>query len=239
MKLSLKILFLIALIIFPALPSFAKPAVSLDITEAIELTIKNNSGLRSLRQEIIKAEAFKLQADGTLLPYISANGYIDRQKENQTTDGSDRYDNRTVNTALEQTIYSGGKNSAIRRQSEQVKTIADMMIADGENRTIGELFARFYNVLLQQERVKAEESAVKTSQLHLRETEKMSELGLANRLEVIRAGQQLATNTANLSTANGLYDAANISLMNYMAIPPEERRSVTGILNIPQINGTR
>ncbi len=102
-----------------------------------------------------------------------------------------------------------------------------------------ELYARFYNVLLQRERIKAEESAVNTSQQHLKEVEKMRELGLANSLEVIRAGQLLATNTANLSTAKGLYESAHISLMNYMGIPPEGRREVTGELSVPEAVGTR
>jgi outer membrane protein TolC len=213
-------------------------AGAVGINEAIELTLTNNSGLRSLRQETIKAFAFQIQADGTLLPSLSLNAYLDRQKESTTNDG-ERNDNKGARATLEQVIYSGGKNSAIRNQSKQVKNIAEMIIANGENNTVGELYARFYNVLLQRERIKAEESAVNTSQQHLKEVEKMRELGLANSLEVIRAGQLLATNTANLSTAKGLYESAHISLMNYMGIPPEGRREVTGELNVPEAVGTR
>jgi outer membrane protein TolC len=113
------------------------------------------------------------------------------------------------------------------------------MLIDGENFAIGELFSRFYNVLLQQGRIMAEESAVQTSVLHLKEVEKMSELGLANKLEVIRARQQLATNTANLSTAQGLYEASHLALMNYMAIPPEARRPVVGTLQMFTPKGSR
>lgn len=57
-------------------------------------------------------------------------------------------------------------------------------MANSENLAAGELFGRFYNVLLRGERIKAEEAAVKRSELHLREVRKMNELGLANRLEV-------------------------------------------------------
>ena len=213
-------------------------ASAVGINEAIELTLTNNSGLRSLRQETIKAFAFQIQADGTLLPSLSANAYLDRQKESTTND-EERNDNKGARATLEQVIYSGGKNSAIRNQSKQVKNIAEMIIANGENNTVGELYARFYNVLLQRERIKAEESAVNTSQQHLKEVEKMRQLGLANSLEVIRAGQLLATNTANLSTAKGLYESAHISLMNYMGIPPEARREVTGELSVPEAVGTR
>ena len=38
-------------------PAFATGA-SLDIGEAVRLTLANNSSLRSLRQEVVKAQAF-------------------------------------------------------------------------------------------------------------------------------------------------------------------------------------
>ncbi len=219
--------------------AFAGEAGSLDLKEAIDIALKRNSLLLSLRQEAAKAFAFKLQADGTLTPEVGIYGSLDDQREPQTTDGSDRTDNRTARVTLSQTLYSGGRNSALRRQSAQVKSIADFMLLDGENRAAGELFARFYNVLLQERRIETEESAIRTSELHLKEVMKMSEVGLANRLEVIRASQQLATNRANLSTARGLYEAATISLMNYMAIPPEHRRKVSGKLQVIEIAGDR
>ena len=225
-------------VLFAALlasPAFAAP---LDISEAIRLTLADNSSLCSLRQEAVKARAFKLQADGTLLPNVYASGYLDKQREDQTSDGS-RSDSRMARATLEQTIYSGGKNSALRRQAPYRKTIAEMMVADGENSAVGELYARFYNVLLQRGNIEAEEAAVKTSELHLRETRKMSELGLANRLDVIRAGQQLATDTASLASARGLFEAAEISLMNYMSIAPQDKRTAAGELAVPEVSGSR
>jgi outer membrane protein TolC len=212
---------------------------SMDIREALGLMLANNSSLLSLRQEKTKADAFKLQADGASSPQIGFNAYTDYQKENQTSDGSSRYDNRVARLTLSQTLYSGGRNQALRRQSAQVRSIADLELADAENSAAGELFARFYNVLLQERRVETERSAITTSELHLREVTRMSELGLSNRLEVIRASQLLATNKADLSTAEGLYNSAVISLMNYLSIPPEERRPVDGQLKTIEAAGGR
>lgn len=225
------------LLLFLAAPSWA--AASMDVKEAIDLTLRSNSALLSVRQQAVKAEAFRLQADGSWTPEVTINGYRDEQREDQTTDGSERSDNRVARLSLAQTIYSGGRNSALRRQAKQVKSIADLMLIDAENNAVAGLFTRFYNVLLQQERIRTEESAILTSALHLREVTKMGELGLANKLELIRARQQLATNTANLSTAQGMYEAAHIALMNYMAIPPEERRPVVGTLQTFAPEGSR
>ncbi len=212
----------------------------IDIHEAIELTLKNNTMLRSLKQEITKAKAFKVQADGTLLPSLNASAHVAKQKETiMTADGSTLNENKAAIGTIEQVLYSGGKNSALRRQSSQKKTIAEMMIASGENSAIGELFGRFYNVLLKNEYIKAEESAVKTSEAHYNRAKNMNKLGLSNKLEVIRAGQQLATNTANLSRAKGNHEAAEIALMNYMAIEPKNRRTVSGDLTALNVIGDR
>jgi outer membrane protein TolC len=211
----------------------------MDINEAVDLALRDNPSLLSLRQEGQKAAAFKLQADGTGHPEISFNAYVDYQKESQTSDGSSRYDNRVARVTLDQTLYSGGRNEALRRQSAQVKSIADLNLTDAENRVTGELFSRFYNVMLQERRVETVRSGIATSELHLREVTRMSELGLSNRLEVIRASQQVATNRANLSSAEGELEEATISLMNFMAIPPDNMRPVTGELRVIDVAGNR
>lgn len=213
--------------------------VPLGILEAIDLTLRNNPEILSLRQEAAKAMAFRLQAEGASLPEVALSAYVDAQKENQTSDGTTRRDNRVARLTLQQTVYSGGRNAALRRQSGQVKSIADLSLAAAENRAVGEVFARFYNGLLQESRVETEKAGVATSELHLREVTRMSELGLSNRLEVIRASHQLATNRANLSSAEGALEAAQISLMNYMGIPPEERRQITGQLHAIEVSGSR
>ncbi|MCR5336914.1 MAG: TolC family protein [Synergistes sp.] len=205
----------------------------LDIKEALRLTLENNAELKRLRQDLVKADAFRIKADGTRLPAISVAAVADIQREPQTSDGSDRSDSRGIAAALEQELYTGGRNSAIRAQAPQVKTLADMAVADAENSAAGELYALFYNVSLRKKQIEAEEAAVTTSEMHLKQVRKMLELGLANRLEEIRAGQQLAGNMANLATAHGLFESSLISLMNYMGIEPKNSRPVSGDLYEP------
>ncbi|MDR1481906.1 MAG: TolC family protein [Synergistaceae bacterium] len=217
----------------------AEASLSMDVGAALELTLKNNPALLSLRRETDKALAFKLQAEGTRRPELSFNAYVDYQKESQTSDGSSRYDNRTARVTLSHTLYSGGRNEALGRQIDQVTEIAERNITDAENRAAGELLSRFYNVLLQERRAETVRSGIATSEMHLREVSRMSELGLSNRLEVIRASQQLAANRADLSSAEGDLDNAVISLMNHMAIPPEDRQPITGSLEVIDTGGGR
>jgi outer membrane protein TolC len=241
MKRASFIIIIIAAITAAPLAAFPAPADSaaapLPIDEAIAIALADNAALMSLRQEGTKARAFKLQADGASAPAISLNANVNAQKEPQTASG--RYDGRSATVTLEQALYTGGRNEAMRRQSAQVKSIAELNLEDAENRAVGELFARFFNVLLQERYVETENAAIATSELHLREVTRMSELGLSNRLEVIRASQRLAANKADLATAEGLYDSAVISLMNFLSIPPEARRPVTGSLVPMDITGSR
>ena len=225
-----------------ASPLCAEEKISavMDIKEAVSLTLDKNAELRSLREELLRAEAFGLMADGTWLPSIGAAGQAKKQKERVfVTDAPDKKDSHNVTASLKQTIYSGGRDSAVRRQAPQRLRIADYIVTQGENKAIGEVFARFYRVILNKERIAAEESAVKTSELHLKEVEKMSELGLANKLDVIRAAQQLAGNTADLTEARGKYESSLIQLKNYMALPPSTEFDVAGELFVPVPEGSR
>ncbi len=234
-----KISVLIAISVILAASAMAgAESAPLEIGEALSITLENNASLRSLREELKKAEAFKLQAEGALLPSVSVNGALGWQREPQTESG-DRDDDRSAQATAEQELYTGGRVGAMRAQSPQVKTIAEMAVAESENAAAGELFARFYNVLLQKKCIEAEEDAVKTSELHLREVSRMCDVGAANRLEVIRASRQLAENNAALATARGAFETANISLMNYMGIEPSARRAVNGELYEPLIEGGR
>ena len=228
-----KILLIAALLCHAAARSGAAEA-PLEIREAIGLMLDDNLTLKSLRQDVQKADAFRLQADGTMTPEVGLNAFTREESSSTGSPGSNQ-----AQLSLTQTLYSGGRNQAMRRQSSQVRNIADLSLIDAQNGATGELFARFYNVLLQERRVETDRSAITTSELHLREVTRMSELGLSNRLEVIRASQLLAANKANLVTAEGLYDSAVISLMNYLAIPPEERRPIKGNLSVIAVSGDR
>jgi outer membrane protein TolC len=214
--------------------SGAETALPLEIDEALDLMLSRNLTLRSLRGEIDKAEAFKLLADGTLTPEVNLSASM---SETGTT--AEQTGTNEAALSLSQVIYSGGRNEAMRKQAPRVRSIADLAVEDARNRAAGELFARFYNVLLQERYVETERSASSTSEMHLREITRMAELGLSNRLEVIRASQQLAANKASLTSAEGMYDSAVISLMNYLAIPPEDRRPVSGDLGALGISGDR
>jgi outer membrane protein TolC len=229
-----KIFRAIVLISILALPRPAAAQTSMDIREAMDLMLANNSSLLSLRYEIQKAEALKMQAEGAFKPELALSAGIDEERTGGESGGTGR-----AGLTASQTLYSGGRNRALLRQSKQVRSIAELTLADAENRAVGELFARFYNVLLQESYVETERSATATSEQHLKEVTRMSELGLSNKLEVIRASQLLAANRADLASAEGLYDSAVISLMNYLAIPPEERRPVSGALRALETIGSR
>ena len=222
------------------------PDAPIDIREAIDLMLRDNLSLKSLRQEIMKAEAARLTADGTMTPSVNLTAQTSVARPGEANRMARRAMGQDelvwtdqASISVNQTLYSGGRNTAMRRQAMHTMSIADLALIDAQNRAAGQLFAAFYNVLLAERRIEVEEAAVARAEMHFREVSRMSELGLTNRLEVIRASQQLATNRANQVTAMGNYDAAVISLMNILAIPPEERRPVAGTLRVITVRGDR
>lgn len=214
-------------------------AEDMSVIEALDIMLTDNIALRSMRQEAEKAQA-KYDASRMLLaPEVSVTAGADVQRKPQTSDGSDRSDSRSVSATIRQPLWTGGRVAALRRQASSLVNEVGLKVIDAENASAGELFARFFNVLLQAEKIEAERSAVATSEAHLREIEHMNSLGLSNRLEVIRASGALATNRAMLVAAESAHSTAVISLMNYLAIPPGSKRGVRGELRALPVDGTR
>ncbi|MDO4988701.1 MAG: TolC family protein [Synergistes sp.] len=212
-------------------------AETIDIKKALEITLRDNISLLSLKQEIVKAYGVKIRADGALLPQVTINANANKQRTPQTNDGSDRSDSESAAVTLEETLYSGGKIMAGIAQSDQVKNMAELELRYGEKQTAGDLYGYFYSVILRKKQIEAEEAAIATSEHHVKQVKKMIELGLANRLEMIRASQQLAQNKSDLAVAKALYETSVIALKNYMSLEPSAAIAVDGNLYEPVVSG--
>lgn len=213
-------------------------AADLDIHEAISVALKSSPTILSTREAKRQAIGTKVAADGLYTPSLAATGKLADQKESLVTLGS-RSDSRTAALTLTQTLYSGGRNPALKKQAESELRIADAAVTDAEEALAVKVYGYFYNVLLARETVAAARDAVTTSQQHVKQVQQMIELGLANKLELIRAQQQLSSNQADVSSALTTLDAAEINLLNAMGLPPQPRPHVVGTLMLTEPAGSK
>ncbi len=234
MKKTVWILFFMGL---TALPAHAR-SDSLTIGEALRIALQNSPTLASQRQELNKAKAGILQADGNFTPSLSLTGQYSDNRTPTTNDGSDRSDSSTAGVTVVQNLYSGGKHVAQRRQAKESMTKAELTVKEAEEALAVKIYSNFYGVILAHETVSAAQDAVDTSRQHLRQVRQMQALGLANQLEVIRAEQQLSSNEASLVSAKGALDTVRINLFNLMGLPPATKNAPQGELKVAEPKGS-
>lgn len=211
-------------------------ATELSISQALRTALDNNPTLSAEREELVKAKATLLQARGNFLPSLTLTGEVSDNRY-PTATGTYRTDSTTGSLALTQEIYAGGKYRAQHRQAKAQLSGAELTVLEAEEALAVEVYSSFYGVLLARETVAAARDAVETSQKHVLEVRQLLRLGLANRLELIRAEQQLSSNEASLASAHGTYDAQRIDLLNLMGLPPSSDYVPEGSLHAPTPEG--
>ena len=197
------------------------PSGSLSLQAAIDTALKHNSSLLSLAQEIEKAKASRLVADVAFLPSLTISGSATRQKL-AVVPALDKYTNSEINATLTQVLYSGGKVPASVRQSAAQYAMALAGYEEGKNQAIKSVYKLYFNVVLWQDAVNIAEEAKKTSEALLKETQVKVKLGLANKLELIRAEQQLADSVAKIANNKSALRQSEGELYSFLGVPLNE-----------------
>ena len=194
------------------------PPQKLTLQEAVDTALKHNSSLLSLEQEIEKAKASRLVADATFLPSLTISGSATRQKL-AVVPALDKYTNSEINATLTQVLFSGGKVPASVRQSAAQYAMALAGYEEGKNQAIKSVYKLYFSVVLWQDAVNIAEEAKKTSETLLKETQVKVKLGLANKLELIRAEQQLADSVAKIANIKSSLRQSEGELYSFLGVP--------------------
>ncbi|MDY3869304.1 MAG: TolC family protein [Pyramidobacter sp.] len=208
----------------------------LSIQDALTAALQNNPTLSAQRQQLDKARAAKIQADGNFTPSLSLTGQYSENYPDTTNNG--RTDSRTAGITVVQNLYSGGKHVAQKRQAQESMTQAEFSVRESEEELAVKIYTNFFGVILAREKVTAAQDAVETSRQHVRQVRQMLQLGLSNQLEVIRAEQQLSENEASVVTASTELEKIRVTLFNLMGLPPSTPKIPQGSLEVANPAGT-
>jgi outer membrane protein TolC len=183
-----------------AAPAFAQEKLTLE--EAVKRAVTRNSNALFAQQEIVRAEGILGEARAPSLPTLTANGTIlrldsDRKSGNQVFSPMHQ---QTANITLLVPLIAPQRWVAWAHASDQVE-IARTAAADVQ-RGVAVTTARAYlGVMAQHRLVQIDTQARDDAKAHLDDAHARFEVGSGNRLDEVRAGQELATDEANLAAA--------------------------------------
>ena len=186
-------LLLLALASAPALAQ-----EKLTLAEAVRRALIRNSSAVIAGQEIARAQAIVEEVRAPALPILSGNAVATRLDHARGV--FIPRDQLNANLSLSLPLLAPARWLAWSHAEDQVR-VAELSAAD-LRRTVAVASARAYlGVMAQHRLVRITTQAREAAKAHLDDAHARFEVGSGNRLDEVRAGQELATDEAQLSSA--------------------------------------
>jgi outer membrane protein TolC len=191
------------LFLVPALLATAALAEEkITLEEAVRRATARNPTALIAEQEIRRAEGLLKEARAPALPFLSANGIGTRLDRDRTSSGSVLVARESIagNVTLSMPLFAPQRWLAWAHAGEQVD-IARTSLEDAR-RNVAVVTARTYlSVMAQHRLVQITTQARDSARAHLEDAHARFEVGSGNRLDEVRAGQELAGDESQVAQA--------------------------------------
>jgi outer membrane protein TolC len=175
----------------------------LDLPNALNFALENNFAIRQAKERIREQEGVVVEVRGAALPNVSASGLYQRNDVEISGNGQDN--NWTLDITARQVVFAGGGVSASIKSQKLVLEAAILSLKDVINNALLDVRFRYYNVLVNRERIKVQEQSVELLQRQLQDVKNRFEAGTVSNFEVLRAEVALANAQPDLITARNDY----------------------------------
>lgn len=220
MKFS-KIVCLLFLCTATALNSRAQNAPMLTLKEAVEIALKNNYNIKLAQNNNTIAKNNVTPGAAGMLPQVSADLTTNNSKQTITQTRSDgtvnnlngiSNSNVSYGPALNWTIFNGFAMFANYDQLKQLSQLSDVRLRDTIQSTMANVVNTYYDLINQNEQIKAQKGAIAISRTQLRIANDKLSVGRASGLDALNAQVNLNTDTATLLTMVQQYKTNKIKL---------------------------
>jgi outer membrane protein len=189
----------------PKMPPTAK-----NLGEAQTVARRNHPSIRQLQHEVSAAEAGIALAKANMGPSLTGNL--------SATDGSKKSDSFTASITLNQTIYAGGRYSALYRQSVARRDIAQAQLQQTTAQILQAVSVAWSSVEVAQASIAASDRQIRSAQTAYEGVSEEAKLGSRTTLDVLNAEQELlSARTARLSAQSSYYTGV-YSLLSRMGL---------------------
>ncbi|SEN27067.1 Outer membrane protein TolC [Mucilaginibacter gossypiicola] len=192
----------------------------LTLKDAVEIALKNNYNIKLSQNNSTIASNNVTLGNAGVLPQLTGN-FSDnnsRQSTKQTlSTGKDNNinahnSNNSYGVNLNWTIFDGFNMFATYDQLKQLDKLGVLRLQDTVQRTVANVVNTYYDLISQNEQIKALKGAIGISHTQLRIATDKFNVGRASRLDVLNAQVNLNTDTGNLIIQYQLFKSTKIQL---------------------------
>ncbi|PWK67653.1 outer membrane protein TolC [Mucilaginibacter oryzae] len=208
----------------------------LTLKEAVEIALKNNYNIRLSQNNSTIASNNVTLGNAGIFPQLTGdfNDNNSRQTTKQTrNDGTvnnirnAKNSNNNYGVNLNWTIFDGFAMFANYDQLKQQDKLGSLRLQDTIQRTMADVIDTYYNLISQNEQIKALKGAIDISRTQLRIATDKFNVGRASRLEVLNAQVNLNTDTGNLVIQYQQFKSLKIQLNQLLIRDMQTDFSVT------------
>ncbi|EHQ26951.1 TolC family protein [Mucilaginibacter paludis] len=207
----------------------AQTASLLTLKDAVEIALKNNYNIKLSANNTTIAKNNVTIGNAGMLPSVTGdlsttNSIQDTRQTkvdasgNTTVTQINGANNSTVNygVSLNWTIFNGFAMFANYDQLKQLNQLSEVAARDTIQKTIADVITTYYDLVNQDQQVRALKGAIAISRTQLRYANDKFQVGRASRLDVLNAEVNVNTDTSSLLTQIQQYKSIQIRMNQLM-----------------------
>ena len=223
MKRKVFIKYLVLLLIFAG-STQAQETLSLE--QAVQLALENNFDIRLTKNDVDQAKNNLNRANAGMLPVVTGNFNTNNTVSNtkqtlssgvlQERNGA-RNSNLAYGPVLNWQVFDGFGMFARYDRLKELEQLGEANLKLTVQNTLADIINNYYDLVSQQQQIKALNEALNISQLRLKNSNNRYKIGKAAKLEVLAASVDLNTDTTNLLRQMDVYRSTKIRLNELLA----------------------
>lgn len=224
MRLSNSILYLILAGLFLSSDSNAQERLTLE--RAVEIALENNYDIKLTRNDIEIAGNNVSRANAGMLPVVTGNFSTNNTSSNTTQTLSSgvvqerngaKNSNLTYGPVLNWRIFDGMAMFARYDQLKELEKLGESNFKLSVQTTLADVISSYYDLVQQQQQLKALREAVDISRLRLQNSQNRYIIGRAAKLEVLAATVDLNADTTSLLRQLDIFHGTKVRMNELLA----------------------
>ncbi|HTG65209.1 MAG TPA: TolC family protein [Flavobacterium sp.] len=198
----------------------------LTIEDALKIALENNYEIQIASNNLKVNQTNNTIGNAGMLPKLTATIVDNNNIQNLSQTRSDgtinsvnngKSNSLTYGVGLDWTIFDGMKMFAKRDQLEELQKLGESTLRLNVLTKIGDVYATYYDLVQQQQQLKALDSTLLISNQRLTLAQNRFNIGKASKLEVLNAQVDLNTDKVTLLKQKELYNNTKILLNQILA----------------------
>lgn len=199
---------------------------TLSIEEALKIALENNYEIKIASNDLKVDQTNNTIGNAGMLPTVTASVVDNNNIQNISQTRSDGTVNSLNNgksnslnygVGLDWTIFDGMRMFAKRDQLNELQKLGESQLKLSILSKIGDVYATYYNLVQQQQQLKALDSTLVISDQRLALAQNRFSIGKASKLETLNAQVDLNTDKVTLLKQKELYNNTKILLNQILA----------------------